>query len=139
MKQKTLLIIMVLFASSSLIAQQTDPPKKNIIKTDVLDFVLTTNYNLNISYERLMSKHAGLELSFAFDNKDEAYTNYKATAGVAFRYYLTGDYKATGLYISPFARGNFSHYRTFSTNGNYAITRIIHRLSLISQTSVIKA
>ena len=123
MQTKKILIAIVLFMSYSLTAQETDPPKKNIIKTDMTRFLLTTNYNLNVSYERLMSKHAGLELSFSFDNKDDAYTNYKATSGVAFRYYLTGDYKATGLYFSPFMRGNFSHYRSFSTDGNYTMKK----------------
>jgi len=123
MKTKIVLITATLLMSFNIFAQQTDPPKKNIIKTDLLDFVLTTNYHLNASYERLMSKHAGLELSFSFDNKDDAYTNYKATAGVAFRYYFTDDYKATGLYFSPFMRGNFSHYRRYSTDGNYNLTK----------------
>jgi len=85
----------------------------------VLDFLITTNYHLNTSYERLMSKHAGLEFSFAFNNKDDAYTNYNATAGLAYHFYFRGDYQATGLYFAPFVQGNFSHYCTLSTNGYY--------------------
>jgi hypothetical protein len=125
MKKLLLTISFLVFAMTN--AQEVtgdQPAQRNIIKTDVLELLLTTRYNLNVSWEHILNDKTGLELSLNFKNYPCApdYTFFDLTPQVSYRYYLLSkkDKQAAGFYAAPFAGLVWSHYgEYYMENLNY--------------------
>jgi len=112
---KKTLIILLMLLSAGTFAQQTEVPEqidKNIIKTDVTGLLLTTRYNLNASWERLMSKKASLQLDFYFDKyKDElGFSDFYTQLGASYRFYFNRNInQMKGFYVAPSVRLHWRH------------------------------
>ncbi len=110
---KKLLLTFSLLTGLITFAQQTDekPIDKNIIKTDVTEFLLTTNYHLNASWEHLMSKKASLQLDLYFSNYgDLTYDDFYAQLGASYRFYFNRhSNQMRGFYVAPAVRLHWSH------------------------------
>ncbi len=129
---KKLLFTFILFASLSSFAQQTDETQhidNNIIKTDVTEFLLTTRYHLNASWEHLMSRKASLQLDLYFSNygDDLLYEDIYAQFGISYRFYFNRHInQMKGFYVAPafglhwrYAAGLFNNpdYNALYTTG----------------------
>ena len=111
---KNLLLTFTLLASLMTLAQQTEEPvnfSKNIIKTDVTELLLTTNYHLNASWEHLMSKKASLQLDLYFSNYgDLTYDEIYTQLGVSYRFYFNRHInQMRGFYVAPAVRLHWGH------------------------------
>ncbi len=122
---KKLLFIFIFLLGIGGLAQQTDKPvriDKNIIKTDVTELLLTTRYHLNVSWEHLMSKKAGLQLDFLFSNygDDLVYDDLYAQLGVSYRFYFNKHANMMkGFYVAPAVRLHWRYAAGSDSNHDY--------------------
>jgi len=125
MKKLLLMISFFVFAMTNAQELTKDKPvHRNIIKTDVLELLLTTRYNLNASWEHILNNKSSLELSLSFKNYPCApdYTFFNLSTQASYRYYLIPqkDKQAAGFYAAPFAGLTWSHYgEYYMENLNY--------------------
>ena len=120
MKKQFLMISFFVFAMTNAQELTKDrPAHRNIIKTDVLELLLTTRYNLNASWEHILNNKSSLELSLNFKNYSCApdYTFFNLSTQASYRYYLLPqkDKQAAGLYAAPFAEFTWSHTRDYNS------------------------
>ena len=122
---KKLLLTFTLIANLTALAQQTDKPvhPKNIIKTDVTELLLTTNYHLNASWEHLMSKKASLQLDLYFSNYgDLTFDDIYTQLGISYRFYFNRHInQMKGFYVAPALRLHWRYEAGFFNNPDYNV------------------
>lgn len=126
---KRLFLIISFFVFAMINAQELTkdkPAHRNIIKTDVLELLLTTRYNLNATWEHILNDKSSLELSLDFNNSCAAdYSYFSLSTQASYRYYLLSqkDKQAAGFYAAPFAGLVWTHSRKYGlTNHDYTPT-----------------
>ena len=128
MKKLFLIISFFVFTMTNAQELTNDKPEhRNIIKTDVLELLLTTRYNLNASWEHILNNKSSLELSLNFKNYNcvADYSLFSLSTQASYRYYLLPqkNKQATGFYAAPFAGLVWNHSRKYGlTNYDYTPT-----------------
>ncbi len=109
-------LIFTLYLNNMSGQQTTDSLKirKNIIKTDIAELLLTTVYHLNVSWEHLMRKKTSLDLNYYITkNKNElGFSNFTMGIKAGYRFYFNKNAnQMKGYYLAPFVQMDWIHYR----------------------------
>ncbi len=117
--KKLLFVSFLLFFSLNM-SGQTQPDtlkiKKNIIKTDIAELLLTTIYHLNTSWEHLVAKKSSFQLDFyLYKNRNElGFSDFTMGLTSAYRFYFNKNAnQMKGFYLAPFARMDWAHYQGY--------------------------
>ena len=117
--KKAILIIVWLAGVSQVNAQATSDSLKtgkNIIKTDVTDFLTTTNYHLNASWEHLLSKKSSFEVGFYFYQPSDRiiFSQFNLSTDILYRHYFNKqNYQMKGFYMAPYAEFKWAHWHNY--------------------------
>jgi len=113
--KKAILIIVWLAGVSQVNAQVSSDSlkiRKNIIKTDVAGFLLSTVYHLNVSWEHLLSRKSSFETGFSIykPNNRIMFHHFDLTGEILYRrYFNKHNYQMKGFYLAPFMEFKWTH------------------------------
>ena len=125
MKKLVLLSLLAIFGMAKLQAQKENDtnPQKNILKTDISS-IMELRYDLNLQFERSLTKHSSVQLGFIMQDKVWLYRRFGFGFSAAYRYYFSSKKLMKGFYISPSVHFNFGQTPKyeFQNNANGSIT-----------------